>query len=247
LKNKNYTYFTDNKDRELNVSQMKKYVKNKQEMDKVLIKLIKPYLKNKKIKVLDACCGIGHLDYFLSNLFLESSFQGIDQTSYLIDEARKLCSKRKNVTFEINDMSNISKKYSKFFDVTINWKTLSWLPHYDIMLKSLFDVTKNHIFISSLFYDEDIDFQIKVREFEKEKGKKGYNNYYNVYSYPRFEEFAYSLGAKKIKAYNFEIKKDLEKPKKNFMGTHTLNLENGKRVQVSGTIIMPWKIIRIDL
>jgi len=31
------------------------------------------------------------------------------------------------------------------------------------------------------------------------------------------------------------------------MGTHTITLDNGKRIQVSGPIMMLWKIIQIDL
>lgn len=33
----------------------------------------------------------------------------------------------------------------------------------------------------------------------------------------------------------------------NHMGTYTINLENGKKLQVSGALMMPWKVIRIDL
>ena len=139
------------------------------------------------------------------------------------------------------------KKFTKFFDVSINWKTISWLPYYDELIKSLFQVTKNHIFLSSLFYDEDIDFEIKVREFKKQSGKKGYNLFYNVYSYPHFERFLYKMGAKKVKSYKFEMKNDLPKSTNDLMGTYTLKLENGKRLQISGTLVMPWKIIRIDL
>jgi len=111
----------------------------------------------------------------------------------------------------------------------------------------LFSLTKKHIFLSSLFYDGDIDFEIKVREFKKEAGKENFNSYYNVYSYPHFEKFVYSLGAKKIESFNFEIEKDIPKPSKDIMGTYTERLESGKRLQISGAVIMSWKIIHIEL
>jgi len=50
-----------------------------------------------------------------------------------------------------------------------------------------------------------------------------------------------------VTSYDFEITKDLPKPDKNLMGTYTINLQNEKKLQVSGSIIMPWKIIQIDL
>ena len=114
------------------------------------------------------------------------------------------------------------------------------------MIKDLIAVTKDHIFLSSLFYDGDIDFEIKVREFQKETGKEHFNDYYNVYSFPRFQRFVYELGAKNIEAYDFEINTDLPKPIDQ-MGSYTVKLEDGKRLQISGAVILTWKIIRIDL
>lgn len=244
--NKKYQYFKEKKDKKFVISSMKKYVNEKQEMDKLLESIIMPILAKNNLKILDACCGIGHIDYFLSELNYSNEFLGIDQTPYLIDEAKKLCNK-KNVSFKKGDIYDLPKKYPKYFDVTINWKTISWLPHYDEFIKSLFKITKSHIFLSSLFYDGDIDFEIKVREYKKESGKKHFNFYYNVYSFPRFREYLHSLGAKKIKAYNFEINKDIPKPPIDQMGTYTMKLENGKRIQISGAVVMMWKIIHIEI
>jgi ubiquinone/menaquinone biosynthesis C-methylase UbiE len=244
---RNYEYFPDEKDKDFYINSMKKYVETKQGLDQKLEELIIPIIQNNDLKILDACCGIGHLDYFFSSLSPGSTFFGIDQTSFLIDEAKKLCSDKKNISFEIDDIYNIPKKYPKSFDVSINWKTISWLPHYDECIKSLFAVTKKHIFLSSLFYDGDIDFEIKVREHKKQKAKTGFNQFYNVYSYPRFEKFLYDLGAKSVKSYNFEIDMDLPKPPIDHMGTYTMRVDGGKRIQISGPMLMLWKIIQIDL
>ena len=89
--NRRYQYFKGQKDKKSNIDKMKKYASKKQEMDKFLEKLIINFIKNKKLKILDACCGIGHIPYFLSSLSPESDFYGIDQTPYLIDESKKLC------------------------------------------------------------------------------------------------------------------------------------------------------------
>jgi len=244
---RNYEYYSDNQDKDFYINSMKKYVETKQELDLKLEELIAPIIQNNNFKILDACCGIGHLDYFFSSLSPNSTFFGIDQTPFLIDEAKKLCSEKENVSFEVDDLYNISEKYPKLFDITINWKTISWLPYYDECIKSLFAVTKKHIFLSSLFYDGDIDFEIKVREYKKEKSKKGFNQFYNVYSYPRFEKFLYELGAKSVKSYNFEIGIDIPKSSIDHMGTYTMTLDTGKRIQISGPILMLWKIIQIDL
>ena len=242
-----YKYFNGNKDKEFNITKMREYVQNKQEIDKLLLKIISPFIVNKKLKILDACCGIGHISYLLNELSAESVFFGIDQSNYLIEDAKKLCSDKNNMSFQVGDVYDLSKNIHKEFDISINWKTISWLPYYDQMIKDLMSLTKNHIFISSLFYDGDIDFEIKVREFKKESGSERFNSYYNVYSLPRFKEFVCGLGAKNIEVYDFDIGIDIPKPSIDQMGTYTVKLDNGKRLQISGAVVMLWKVIRIDL
>lgn len=68
-----------------------------------------------------------------------------------------------------------------------------------------------------------------------------------IIRYHKFEKFLYDLGAKSVKSQNFEINVDIPKPSIDQMGTYTINIENQKRLQVSGPILMLWKIIQIDL
>ena len=242
-----YQYFKGNKDKKFNIASMRKYVARKQELDKALEKMIKSHIKGKSLDILDACCGIGHISYFLSDISPTSRFLGIDQTAYLIEAAKKLCKDTSNVSFEVGDLYDVAKKYRKKFDISINWKTLSWLPYYDDAMKALVRMTKKHIFISSLFYDGDIDFITQVRTFKLQSSKDGFNIYYNVYSFPRFKRFVKSLGARAIVAHDFEIPIDLPRGDINSTGTYTVKLQNGKRLQLSGAVVMYWKIIRIDL
>ena len=247
MKNRERQHYDGEKDKEFIISSFKKCVTEKREMDEFLEKLISPFIKSKKKNILDACCGIGHIPYFLSEISPESKFLGIDQTPYLIEEGKKLCQNKSNISFENEDVYNISKKFGKDFDISINWRTLSWLPYYDQMLKELVAVTKDHIFLSSLFYDGDIDFITQIREFKTETGKEQFNDYYNVYSLPRFKKFVFELGAKNIESYDFDISIDLPKPSIDQMISYTEKLVNGKRLQISGAVVLYWKIIRIDL
>jgi len=242
-----FNFFKGENDKDFNISAMKKYVNEKQEMDKKLESLVAPIIRLGNFKILDACCGIGHLSYFLSDINLSNTFLGVDQTPYLIEEAQKLCSAKSNVSFEVNDMHHLSDRYQKFFDVSIIWKTISWLPYYEEIIQELFKVSKKHIFLSSLFYDGDIDFEIKVREYKKQSGKENFNSYYNVYSFPKFERFVQSLNCKKIHSWNFDISLDIPRGDPDFMGTYTLKLYDGERIQISGAIIMSWKIVHIEL
>jgi len=240
-------HYDGEKDKEYIISSFKKCITEKREIDKYFETLISPFIKSKRYNILDACCGIGYISNFLSEISPESKFLGIDQTPYLIDEAKKLCKDKSNISFELDDIYNISTKYPKEFDISINWRTLSWLPYYDQMLENLIAVTKDHIFLSSLFYDGDVDFITQVREFKTETGKKHFNDYNNVYSLPHFKKFVYELGAKNIETYDFDIDIDLPKPPIDQLIAYSEKLENGKRLQISGAMLLPWKIIRIDL
>lgn len=240
-------HYDGEKDKEFIISSFKKCVTEKREMDIFLEKLISPYIKSQKKNILDACCGIGHIPYFLSEISPNSQFLGIDQTSYLIEEGKKLCQNKSNISFANEDVYNLAKKYKKSFDISINWRTLSWLPYYDQIIKELIAVTKDHIFVSSLFYDGDIDFITKIREFKTETGKEHFNDYYNVYSLPQFKKFVFELGAKNVEVYDFDINIDIPKPPIDQMISYTEKLANGKRLQLSGAVVLYWKIIRIDL
>jgi|TARA_B110000438_G_C15814646_1_gene651369 SAM-dependent methyltransferase len=243
--NKNYKCIDGDKDKNSNLKSMKKYFKQKQEIDKELEKIISPLIKNKELKFLDAGCGIGHVLNLLNKISPNSEFYGIDEIQYLINEAKKISANNKNFHFKVQNIYKLSEK--NFYDISINWKTISWLPYYEKLLKILFDVTKKHIFLSSLFYDGDIDFEIKVRDYKSDIGKSDNFIFYNVYSLPKFKRFVKSLGAKKIHVYNFDIRKDIPKTKNDRMGTYTITLKNGKKLQISGAIVMNWKIIQIDL
>lgn len=231
------------------IASMKKYFDQKQEMDKLLDKLISPYIKDKKLRILDAGCGLGHSLYFLNQLSPDSDFLGVDQTPVYIEEAKKLFGEFKNFSFEAGNVEDLPKKYPKAFDVTMSRAVISWMPYYEDFVKALMDTTKKHIFISSLFYDGDIDFITKVKSFKGASGKEnlGIERYCNVYSLPHFKSFVMGLGAKNMQVDDFEINIDLPKPPVDRMGTYTETLENGKRLQISGAILMNWKWIRIDL
>ena len=224
-----------------------RYICQKQELDKFFERLIAPYIDGQKLKILDACCGAGHIIHMLNQIAPESDFIGIDLLDFLIERAKQLCIGYDNIAFRIMDVYSLSKDFDKEFDICINWKTLSWLEHYETVLRELVQVTKKHIFISSLFYDGNIEFETKVKEYLNNSNAASHSTYYNIYSYPKFERFCKSLGVRNVQAYDFEIGIDLPKPSPDEMKTYTIRQENGKRLQISGAVLMPWKIVKIDI
>ena len=54
------------------------------------------------------------------------------------------------------------------------------------------------------------------------------------------------IGVKKIKVFDFNLEIDIPKKANNQIGTYTVKTEE-KKLQISGVIVMQWKIIRLDL
>ena len=240
--------FQHEREREHALQSMRAYLHNKPEQVKFFEEIIRPYLTD-EISVLDACCGIGDLLYFLAQLNPNARFLGVDKAEFLIDEARTHFADNPNVTFEPGDIYALADQFGeKSFDVSVCKQTLSWLPSYDKPVEELMAVTRRAVFISSLFYDGRIDFETRVREYTTDAGRDGYNAFYNVYSFPIFREFCLERGAKDVVGFDFNIGIDLPRPANgDRMGTYTVQLQSGERLQISGALLMPWKIVRIDL
>ena len=240
--------FQHQREREYALQSMRAYLRNKPEQVKFFEEILAPYLTD-DVSVLDACCGIGDLLFFLSQLNPNARFIGVDKAGFLIDEARTHFADNPNVTFEPGDIYALADQFGqKSFDLSVCKQTLSWLPSYERPVEELMAVTRRAVFISSLFYDGRIDFETRVREHTTDAGRDGYNAFYNVYSFPVFREFCLERGAKDVVGFDFNIGIDLPQPANvDRMGTYTVQLQSGERLQISGALLMPWKIVRIDL
>jgi len=241
--------FRHESEREHALQSMQAYLRNKPEQVKFFEELVGPYLGQNGISVLDACCGMGDLIYFLSELNSNAVFTGIDKAEFLINAARDLFPGNASVHFQQGDIYALSQQFGvKSFDLSTCKQTLSWLPGYEKPVEELMAVTRRAVFISSLFYDGRIDFETRVREYTTDTGRDGYNAFYNVYSFPIFREFCLSRGAQEVVGFDFNIGIDLPRPANpDRMGTYTVQLQSGERMQISGALLMPWKIVRIDL
>ena len=246
---KNLYEFRREEEKEHALSTMRAYVRNKPEQVKFFEQLIGPYLRDGEVSVLDACCGVGDLIYFLAQLNPAASFTGVDQAAFLIDEARAQFPDNPKINFVTGDVYALTEQFGKkSFELAVCKQTISWLPRYEEPVAELMSVARRAVFVSSLFYDGRIDFETRVREYTTDAGREDYNAFYNVYSFPVFREFCLSRGAKDVVGFDFNIGIDLPRPANpDRMGTYTAQLQSGERLQISGALLMPWKIVRIDL
>jgi ubiquinone/menaquinone biosynthesis C-methylase UbiE len=219
--------------------------RKEKQMDYLFSFLIKDF-KIKGLRVLDACCGYGRLIHFLNEFDPKQFYVGIDYVQELIDQGKEKFSDSENVSFICYDVRKLSKKFKKEFDISINYKTLSWLSYYEEILSQLVKVSKRKIYLTSLFCDGDIDFITKV--YQNTLSKNVNCSYLNTYSFPKFEKYCHSLGAKKINSIKMKVDFDLPKPKNiNKLQTYTVLTQKRERIEITGSVILNWRLVEIVL
>jgi ubiquinone/menaquinone biosynthesis C-methylase UbiE len=212
-----------------------------------LFSFLKKDFKNKKLKVLDACCGYGRLIHFLNEFNPKQNYIGIDYMEELIKDAKERFASFDNISFEKGNVMYLAEKYYKEFDIAINYKTLSWLPYYKTIIEQLFKVTKQKIYITSLFYDGDIDFITKIYP-EAQNADENTFSFLNTYSFPKFKKYCISLGAKKVNSIDMHLNFDIAKFKdENILQTYTIKTQEDLFLEVTGNIILNWKLVEIVL
>jgi SAM-dependent methyltransferase len=229
------------------VASMRSYADRRQELDKLLARIAEPAVGAGDCSILDAGCGVGHLAPVFRELNPRCRYHGADQHAFLIDEATAVNADDALATFEVCDVDDLLERHPAGFDVVVSWKVLMAIPDFSEMLPSLIALTRRHLFVASLFYEGDIDFHIRASDHTLERQGLPGSHYYNVYSLPRFEAAARELGARAIDVHPFEIGIDLPRGEADAMGTYTERLADGRRVQFSGALHMPWKVIQIDV
>lgn len=215
------------------------------QMDYLFNKLKTDFNTKDTLFVLDACCGYGRLLYYMNQFNSKQNYLGIDYSEDLITKGKDMFKEASNISFDIQDITNLPDKYTKRFDITINYKTLSWLPYYDECVKQLIKVTKNKIYITSLFNDNLNETLAKI--YKNSYNSQNYT-YLNTYSFEKFRDFCIKNGAKEVLCNSMHLDFDLKKSNdKNEISTYTELLATGERVEITCNTLLNWKLIEIIL
>lgn len=200
-----------------------------------------------ELNILDAATGKGANIYYMKKRYPNCKYVGIDiNTSFISDGNNFFQSKGINdCSIEYADLFNLNTdKFINQFEGIVCYQTLSWLPEYKIPLISLLKLNPEWIAMSSLFYDGLVDCSIEIKEYSNSKAKHpNKSSFYNIYSLPRIKDFFHSQGFKIFLFCPFNIEIDLPKPKHSLMQTYTQTLIDGKRIQISGPLLMSWYFV----
>ncbi len=186
-------------------------------------------------RILDMACGAGANLHYFGCLHRDSQFIGIDYDLQTLTSAPP---SEDNVRLEQGDWFHINPKYVNAFNGIISLQTLSWLSDYKVPIEKLCELNPDWISLTSLFYEGRITYYIRLEDEEEKR-----TCYYNIYSLPKVKELFAQLGYTRFEYKKFEIDIDLPKLDTYCMKTYTEQISDGRRLQFSGALLMPWYFI----
>lgn len=207
------------------------------------LELITP---NKSLEVADMGAGEGANLSYLAQRFPNSSFTGIDLNPDLVNWGNDYFTQmgRKNCRLLQGDLYQLDPLHKDKYNGLVSFQTLSWLPEYKTPIKKMAQLKPEWIALTSLFFERDVDCKIIVRDYTLPLAEKPYReSYYNVYPLPLVQQLFFELGYEDFYFIPFEIDIDLPRPANSGMGTYTETLQTGRRIQISGPLLMNWYFI----
>jgi ubiquinone/menaquinone biosynthesis C-methylase UbiE len=211
-----------------------------------LFSALKEDFKQPNLNVLDACCGYGRLTHFLNEFSPEQTYVGIDYVDSLIVEAKERFAHQSNVSFQCLDLLVLSDDYQKAFDISICYKSMFNFTYYTELIRALVKATKRKIYITSPFHEGDVDFLTQV--YANASEETGIYANINTYSLPKFKKFCASLGIKQVNTIDMALDFDLPiQEDKNRLDTYTIQTVHNNRLEVTGNIILNWKLVELVL
>ena len=182
-------------------------------------------------------------------MFLKKKFDnkkyclGLDINKKILKEGLKF-NNFQDLDLKYGNILKLNKKLKNKFQLITSFQTLFALKDYQKASIEMIKLNSKYIFISSLFWEGLIDFNIKLDFLKNANYDRQILNsvYYNIHSLKNFLHFYKKHNYKKIFCKKFEIKKNIKNNFKRGMGTYTIK-DKGKNIQISGPLLMNWYFI----
>lgn len=190
--------------------------------------------------ILDVGTGAGANVFWMAKAFPKCAFTGIDLSPELVgiaDELNRGDENRRFLAMDYHDIPSLPK-----FDHVLSFQFLSWIDmaEADRCLALQFRQAERGVGATSLFCDHGLDYEIKVHDRFCDRLV-----HYNIYSIDRLRELADGHGFSLKRCERFDIDIDLPATEKG-LGSYTLPLADGKRLQCSGSMNMPWHFLYFE-
>lgn len=213
------------------------------------LEYLQTQIKKTDNTILDLGCGAGAvLKYLMRDKNLFSEGVGIDINEEMIDVGNKILKERNidNCELRAGDFFQLKREDFKKLDGVISLQTFNILPNYLDIAQCMCRLEPSWIAFSTLGFEGLIDYEIRLHDYTKSKDGEYAEVFYNIYSLLRMKEHFSSLGYSKFNYIEFEMDIDLPQTNKMGRGTYTVKTEQGKRIQVSGGMMMPWYFVFVE-
>lgn len=204
--------------------------------------------------ILDAACGAGANAYHMLRRWPECRITGMDFQEALLKSASEMlpAELRPRCTYLPCDLLKLRERFSPdAFDVATLIQTLGCgqfgLDSYTEVLGALTTVAKSWIFLNALFSDHRMDVTCTIHLHVPAEDYRSGQVTYTIFCLKHFTEVCKKLGVREVISRDFEIPIDLPGPADGGLGTYTVKTADGRRLQFSGAVPMPWKFVALRL
>jgi ubiquinone/menaquinone biosynthesis C-methylase UbiE len=195
--------------------------------------------------IADIACGGGGSTYHLAQVYPGAAFTLVDANEDAIAMAR-------DATQGIAARCVVGDIYAldlpaDSFDLVICWQTLSWIDEPARALAELVRICRlgGRIYASSLYnLHHDVDVYSKVEDHTRPSSAQGMRYSYNTYSLASVRRWI-GGAVSELDIHLFEIPVDLP-PTGRGLGTYTVRLDNGHRLQLSAGMLLNWGILELQ-
>lgn len=194
--------------------------------------------------IADIACGDGTTSRYLSEVCPRSSYTLVDRFESALAFA-KAATKDQTANCLLGDIHALPLKTDSY-DVVVCWQTLSWLTKPDEAVRELVRICRpgGRVYASSLFNAcVDVDVYASVVDHHRRSASQGWSVAYNTYSMRSVREWTAGLVAE-VQLHDFEMPIDLSYSGRG-LGTRTVRLADGKRLQISGGMLLNWGILEL--
>jgi len=222
-----------------------KYLANKSGQQILLEKIIAADMPAAHDQIADIACGAGTLSYHISKIFPDANFSLIDVNSSALELAGNVLKDVKSKELIKGSIFDLSA-YKEKFDIVFCWMTLLALDKPKEALDQLLLSCKKggKIYASSLFnFNHDVDVYAHFTDHTRNSGKDGVFMQYNTFSMHTLDQWLKGK-VSSYKVHEFNPETDFEYTGKG-IGTFTVMTKEGKRLQISGGMLMSWGILEI--
>jgi ubiquinone/menaquinone biosynthesis C-methylase UbiE len=194
--------------------------------------------------IADIACGGGASSYHLAALYPRAHYTLVDLNEEAVSYARQ-ATENLRATYIVADIYGLPLE-SNSFDLVICWQTLSWLGDPERAVRELIRICKpgGRVYASSLFNSRhDVDVYSTVRDHTRVSAAQGLAYTYNTYAVSTVRRWVDGLVAA-FGVHEFSIPVDLNYEGRG-LGTYTVTLPEGRRLQVSAGMLLNWGILEL--